>query len=46
MESEVGKAKYLREKFPGLNIEVDGGIGVDNIDVFILFLNKIFLDCC
>eukprot|EP00828_Plagiopyla_frontata_P003762 TRINITY_DN1122_c0_g1_i2.p1 TRINITY_DN1122_c0_g1~~TRINITY_DN1122_c0_g1_i2.p1 ORF type:complete len:227 (+),score=48.32 TRINITY_DN1122_c0_g1_i2:81-761(+) len=33
MESEVGKAKYLREKFPGLNIEVDGGIGVDNIDI-------------
>ena len=27
------KVKVLREKFPDLDIEVDGGLGLDNIDI-------------
>ena len=28
----VGQVKLLRDKYPDLDIEVDGGIGPDNID--------------
>jgi len=30
MGDMMGKVKYLRQKYPRLNIQVDGGIGVDN----------------
>jgi len=32
MPSELPKVKALRDKYPDLNIEVDGGISVDTID--------------
>lgn len=32
MASELGKVKALRERYPDLNIEVDGGLGVGTID--------------
>lgn len=32
MASELPKVRALREKYPDLNIEVDGGISVDTID--------------
>ena len=32
MASELPKVKALREKYPNLNIEVDGGLGVGKID--------------
>lgn len=32
MESELPKVKALRERFPELNIEVDGGLGPGTID--------------
>ncbi|CAG8471089.1 6467_t:CDS:2 [Paraglomus occultum] len=33
MEKCIEKVKVLREKFPNLDIEVDGGLGLDNIDI-------------
>lgn len=30
MINMMSKVKYLRNKFPELDIQVDGGIGVDN----------------
>lgn len=32
MASELPKVKALREKYPDLNIEVDGGLGLGTID--------------
>lgn len=32
MASELPKVKALREKYPDLNIEVDGGLGAGTID--------------
>lgn len=32
MASELPKVKALRAKYPDLNIEVDGGLGVGTID--------------
>ena len=32
MASELPKVKALREKYPNLNIEVDGGLGEGTID--------------
>ena len=32
MESELPKVKALREKYPDLDIEVDGGLGEGTID--------------
>ena len=32
MASELPKVKALREKYPDLNIEVDGGLGEGTID--------------
>lgn len=32
MASELPKVKTLREKYPDLNIEVDGGLGAGTID--------------
>lgn len=33
IESVLPKCRVLRDRFPNLNIEVDGGITVDNIDI-------------
>lgn len=32
MASELPKVKALRERYPNLNIEVDGGLGLGTID--------------
>ncbi|XP_014270229.1 ribulose-phosphate 3-epimerase [Halyomorpha halys] len=32
MEKMLGKVRYLRENYPGLDIEVDGGVGPGTID--------------
>lgn len=32
MASELPKVKALRERYPDLNIEVDGGLGLGTID--------------
>lgn len=32
MENMMAKVKLLRSNYPSLNIEVDGGVGVNNID--------------
>lgn len=32
MENMMSKVKHLRSHYPSLNIEVDGGVGVSNID--------------
>lgn len=32
MPSELPKVQALREKYPNLNIEVDGGLGLGTID--------------
>lgn len=32
MPSELPKVKALRERYPDLNIEVDGGLGLGTID--------------
>ena len=32
MASELPKVKALRERYPDLNIEVDGGLGEETID--------------
>lgn len=32
MEDQMVKVKYLREHYPELNIEVDGGVGPSTID--------------
>lgn len=32
MASEIPKVKALRERYPDLNIEVDGGLGLGTID--------------
>lgn len=32
MASELPKVSALREKYPNLNIEVDGGLGIGTID--------------
>ena len=32
MASELPKVKALREKYPDLNIEVDGGLGLGTVD--------------
>ena len=31
IESSLEKIKYLREKYPEIDIEVDGGIKLDNV---------------
>lgn len=31
MEASLEKVQYLRENYPLMNIEVDGGVGLDNI---------------
>lgn len=33
MQDQMEKVKLLRSKFPSLNIQVDGGIKVDNIHI-------------
>ena len=33
MDDMMPKVKFLREKYPELDIEVDGGVGLGNIDV-------------
>lgn len=30
MKDMMGKVKYLRDKYPTLDIQVDGGMGVEN----------------
>jgi ribulose-phosphate 3-epimerase len=32
MSEQMSKVRVLREKFPQLNIQVDGGITIDNIE--------------
>jgi len=32
MASEIPKVRALRERYPNLNIEVDGGLGVGTVD--------------
>ena len=33
MEDMMPKVKYLREKLPEIDIQVDGGLGVSNIQI-------------
>lgn len=32
MEDQMAKVQYLRENYPGLDIEVDGGVGPSTIE--------------
>lgn len=33
MQDQIPKVKWLRDNYPNLNIEVDGGVGPNNIDI-------------
>ena len=33
MENMLPKVKFLRERFPYVNIQVDGGVGLANVDI-------------
>lgn len=40
MDSMMEKVSWLRNNYPNLDIEVDGGVGINNIDVCAKVLNN------
>lgn len=41
MENQMVKVKWLRDNYPGLDIEVDGGVGPNTIDMCAkVFINE------